>query len=236
MFGSGSPSNPGYNGREILREGGFFGFKPNPKLSLLIYLASILGGLLILSNFLAAKIIKLGPLPFFIDGGTVSFPLIYIFEDLLVEFYGKKIANKVALATTLVNLAAIGLIFICERIPGASGVGNVSLVNAFGLTGRIMLASSISFFVSQVCNNSVFENIRKRTGRQKLLLRSLSSSFMARVIDTIIFNVLAFAGRSSFGDLVKQTSGAFIMASLIELFLSPLLLLITFLVRKKISR
>ena len=48
---------------------------------------------LIVSNIASSKIVMFGPLTF--DGGTLLFPLTYIFDDILTEVYGYARARKV---------------------------------------------------------------------------------------------------------------------------------------------
>ena len=48
---------------------------------------------LLVSNIVSTKILVLGPFTF--DGGTLMFPLSYIFGDILTEVYGYKNARKV---------------------------------------------------------------------------------------------------------------------------------------------
>ena len=60
------------------------------------YLAHITGlfvAILLISGIVSTKIIAFGPFTF--DGGTLLFPVSYIFGDILTEVYGYKESRKV---------------------------------------------------------------------------------------------------------------------------------------------
>ena len=66
----------------------------NFKLRLLIYFATISASTLLISNLAAVKLWNFFGIA--VDGGVVVFPITYIIGDLIVEFYGKKIAFLVS--------------------------------------------------------------------------------------------------------------------------------------------
>jgi len=58
------------------------------------YFDLILGlfvAVLLISNVASSKIVQLGPFTF--DDGTILFPIVYIFGDILTEVYGFKKAR-----------------------------------------------------------------------------------------------------------------------------------------------
>ena len=56
-------------------------------------LSGLFVAVLVLSNILAVKMVRLGP--FLFDGGTLLFPLSYVFGDILTEVYGYRSSRKV---------------------------------------------------------------------------------------------------------------------------------------------
>ena len=73
---------------------------------------------LLISNVASTKILVLGPFTF--DGGTILFPLSYIFGDVLTEVYGFRRARRVIwigfAATALMALVLAAV----ERLPAAA--------------------------------------------------------------------------------------------------------------------
>ena len=77
---------------------------PNFKQKLLLYFATISVSTLLISNLAAIKLWNFFGIA--VDGGVVVFPLTYIIGDLIVEFYGKKIAKNIIVAGFLINILA----------------------------------------------------------------------------------------------------------------------------------
>ena len=87
----------------------------NFKQRTLIYFAAVSAGALLLSNLAAIKLWDLFGIA--VDGGVVVFPLTYIIGDLIVEFYGRRIARNVILASFLVNVIAVAVFYIVSALP-----------------------------------------------------------------------------------------------------------------------
>lgn len=129
------------------------------KKTLLIALSMSAAMIILTSNMAAAKITSFFGIP--VDGGIVMFPFSYIVTDLLVEFFGETRANKVAVFATFVNLVAVLLLFLVASFPAHDEYeGNEAFVQIFGYFGRITVASLVSYLVSTLVNNHVFEIIR----------------------------------------------------------------------------
>ncbi|MCL6568344.1 MAG: VUT family protein, partial [Meiothermus silvanus] len=60
---------------------------------------------LIVSNIASTKVVLLGPFTF--DGGTILFPLAYIFGDVLTEVYGFRRSRLVIWTGFAANLMAV---------------------------------------------------------------------------------------------------------------------------------
>lgn len=193
----------------------------------------IMGGLLLLANFLGAYIWKLGP--FILDGGVIVFPAVYVCGDILMEIWKKDLANKAESAMCWLNIIALVACFIVSHLPSVEDAGNVDLMQAFGLSGRVMFASVIGFWVSCRINNFVFHKLYEKapdtaTLDRTFCRRALISSFFGRILDTLLFNTIAFGGRLTIGQLFAQMLSAFVAASIIETLMYP----ITKRIRKRI--
>ena len=57
------------------------------------YITGLFVAILLISGIVSTKIIAFGPFAF--DGGTLLFPLSYIFGDVLTEVYGYKQNRKI---------------------------------------------------------------------------------------------------------------------------------------------
>lgn len=178
----------------------------------LIFLSAISCWILLNSNLAAVKIWSFFGIP--VDGGIVLFPLSYIFGDIIVEFYGKELANKVVGASFLTSLGATIVFLIVDKLEPFPGWGLQEAYHSIlGLAPRIMIGSIIAYLISGLLNNYVFENMRKKTG---YLARALTSSVVARFVDNLIFETIAFLGILSFKDFLAQAAFAYAAGMMLE--------------------
>ncbi len=182
------------------------------------------GGILIISNLLASKIwgFKLFGIQFSFDAGLIVFPLVYGIGDLIIEIYGKRMADWVAYVSCLLNLLAFGCYALADYLPTYPGQAEISFTMVLGLSRSIIVASVIGYLTSQLINNQVFEWIRKRSSEHSFVLRAFGSSLPARLADTILFNTIAFGGRLPAGELLRHGCYAFLIGSTLEWLLCPL--------------
>lgn len=148
---------------------------------------------LIVSNIGSTKILTLGPLTF--DGGTILFPLAYIFGDVLTEVYGYKASRRViwtgfvCLALTAVTLGVIDL------LPPASDWGLQDAYHAIlGQAPRLVIASLIAYFAGEFTNSVVLAKLKVRTEGRWLWARTIGSTLVGEGVDTSIFLLVAFLG------------------------------------------
>jgi uncharacterized integral membrane protein (TIGR00697 family) len=148
---------------------------------------------LLISNVASTKIVQLGPFSF--DGGTILFPLAYIFGDVLTEVYGYKRSRRV-IWTGFVWILAAALIFaIVDILPPAQGwTMQDSFHNILGQTPRIVAASLIAYFAGEFSNSFVLARLKLITNGRWLWLRTIGSTLVGEAVDTVLFLIIAFAG------------------------------------------
>lgn len=197
--------------------------------SILLFLGFSKTCLLLLGNFLANVIWGFNiPLPggrsfhFVQDGGVLTFPLIYIITDLIVELYGRKIADRVAGSSFWINGAALIFCLIAGHLPIIPGTGSEVAQQTLNFSARISISSIVAFYVAQLINNRCYEWLRKHLRHPAFWKRTLFSSFAARIFDTIFFNLAAFLGHSPLPVLIEQIAWALLVPSLLEACLNPL--------------
>lgn len=172
---------------------------------------------LIISNLAAGKIWSLFGIP--VDGGIIIFPLSYIIGDLIVGLYGERRANKVVFVSMLMMALTIGTTWVVANwLPPFEGWdGQEAFASVFGTAGRITIASLISYLLSNLVNNRTFVGIRRG-----FIGKALGSSAVARLIDSLTFETLAFYGVLSFSEFLKQVAFAYFAGFALEVILSPL--------------
>jgi len=148
---------------------------------------------LLISNVASTKIVQLGPFSF--DGGTILFPLAYIFGDVLTEVYGYKRSRRVIWTGFFWILAAALIFAIVDLLPPAQGwTMQDSFHSILGQTPRIVAASLIAYFAGEFSNSYVLARLKLITNGRWLWLRTIGSTLVGEAVDTGLFLLIAFAG------------------------------------------
>ena len=172
---------------------------------LLIVVTALFVTLYLVSNIMAVKVIGFLNM-FFFDAGTITFPFAYMLGDVLTEVWGYKTARRVIWITFFCNL----LLVLCTQIgvwlPSPTYLDETALAyNAvFNYVPRIVIASLVGFLLGELCNAWLMERIKKLTRGRRLWVRTIGSSVVAYLFDTLPFVLIAFAGVVAPVDLLKM--------------------------------
>ncbi|HON88230.1 MAG TPA: queuosine precursor transporter [Spirochaetales bacterium] len=157
---------------------------------------------LIVSNIASsAKIVDLGFSLFGVqmafDGGTLLFPLSYIFGDILTEVYGFRASRRV-IWTGFAALALASLVFfILKLLPGESQWENYAGSNAYtailgGMSsGGIVLASLAGYWAGEFSNSVILAKMKILTKGRWLWMRTIGSTLVGQFVDTAVFVLIA---------------------------------------------
>jgi uncharacterized integral membrane protein (TIGR00697 family) len=191
------------------------------KLKVALALTAFSASILVISNIVAVKLWDFCGIA--VDGGIAIFPLTYIIGDLVVELYGKKLANYVIGVGFVLNILAVLVFVLVGMLPPFADWGDQEAYQAIlGFTPRIVAGSLIAYVFSGMVNNFFFEKIRKKTGEKHLYIRSLGSSAIAKVVDNVLFKTIAFLGVLSFEDFMWQLGFAYVASLVLEIAMTPL--------------
>jgi len=159
---------------------------------------------LVVSNIASsAKIVDWGfslfHLPMAFDAGTILFPISYIFGDILTEVYGYKQSRRV-IWTGFACLALSAFIFRLVRLmPGEATwqgyAGDTAYYAILGgmSTGGIVLASLAGFWTGEFTNSFILAKMKILTHGRWLWTRTIGSTLIGELIDTVMFVVVASA-------------------------------------------
>jgi len=148
---------------------------------------------LLISNVASSKIVQFGPFTF--DGGTILFPLSYIFGDILTEVYGYKRSRKVIWLGFICALLMSLVFIIVGKLPPASGWLNQDAYDKIlGLTPRIVIASLIAYFSGEFSNSFTLAKMKIITKGKWLWTRTIGSTVVGEFVDTMLFIFIAFYG------------------------------------------
>jgi uncharacterized integral membrane protein (TIGR00697 family) len=148
---------------------------------------------LLISNVASSKILQLGAFTF--DGGTILFPISYIFGDILTEVYGYRRSRRVIWVGFACAGLMAGIFALVGALPPAEGWENQEAYLAIlGTTPRIVAGSLIAYFVGEFSNSYTLAKMKILTQGRWLWTRTIASTLVGEGIDTILFVTIAFAG------------------------------------------
>lgn len=177
--------------------------------------------ILIISNIASSKITSFGPFTF--DGGTILFPLSYIFGDILTEVYGYGKDRKIIWIGLICNLLMAVVFMTVGALPSAPDWHNQSAYNAIlGLTPRIVIASTIAYFVGEFANSLTMAKLKLATKGKYLWSRTISSTLISEFFDTLLFGTIAFTGLMSTNDLMILLISNYTFKVGVEIVFTPI--------------
>ena len=176
---------------------------------------------LLISNVASSKIVDLHWFTF--DGGTLLFPLSYIFGDILTEVYGYK-KSRQAIWLGFFAALMMSLVFIVVgKLPAAVGWENQTAYDKIlGLTPRIVVASLIAYFCGEFSNSFVLAKMKIATKGKWLWTRTIGSTIVGEFFDSLIFVLIAFSDLFPASLLLTLITSNYIFKTLVEILFTPL--------------
>lgn len=192
----------------------------------------------IVSNIMAVKVIGFFGL-FYFDAGTITFPLAYMLGDVLTEIWGYRMARKTIILAFLCNVFVVICTQIGVWLPSPDYLASTSSAydTIFNYVPRIVIASLVGFLLGELSNAWFMERIKKATGGRHLWVRTIGSSVIGYLFDTLPFVLIAFAGVLSTRDLMLMIVMQYFMKLSIEVFFgTPMAYAAILFLKRKIHR
>ena len=173
----------------------------------------------LVSNLMAVKVIGFFNL-FYFDAGTITFPFAYMLGDVLTEIWGYRTTRKIIFLTFFCNLVMV----ICTQIgvwlpsPDYLDMTAQSYNTVFNYVPRIVLGSLTGFLLGELSNSWIMERIKKKTDGKHLWVRTIGSSIIGYVFDTVPFVLIAFLGVLTTRDIMLMIALQYLMKLAIEAF------------------
>ena len=164
--------------------------------------------------------------------GNVLFASTFLMTDILSENEGKKEATK---AVWLGMLSAVAMVVISQSwflyTPSGSDWARPHLEAVFSVTPRLLFASLLGYIVSQRLDVFLYHKIwgftEKKTGDKKRLLwlRNNCATLTAQIVNTLIFNIIAFYGIYDTKTLISIILSSYLIYVVTSLLDTPFLYL-----------
>ena len=133
---------------------------------------------------------------FTFGAGVLFFPISYLFGDILTEVYGYARSRKVVWAGFGALAFATFMSQVVLRLPPApTWKGQAAWESVFGGTWRIVLASISGFLVGEFTNSYVLAKMKVLTSGRFLWTRTIGSTILGELADSVVFYPIAFLGR-----------------------------------------
>ena len=149
--------------------------------------------LILISNVSSIKLFSLGSI--ILPSSALLFPFTYIIGDIVAEVYGYKKARFVIYIGFLCNAFMALFFLISIKLPPASTWHlQKEYATILGTTPRMFIASLSAFLIGSLSNAFVLNLIKKYTGEKHLWMRTIGSTIVGELFDTLLFVIIAFIG------------------------------------------
>jgi queuosine precursor transporter len=194
-----------------------------------------------IAEVIGVKLVDLGkdfdPGVFVMSVGILPWPIVFLTTDLLNEFYGKAVVQRLSVITACLIAYAFVLIFSAIYITGFNirddagkvivGVDDTVFHSIFGQSLWIIVGSITAFLVAQMVDVFVFWFFRERTGSRMIWLRATGSTAVSQLLDTFVVQGIAFwlPGIWTTDFFIKAALTSYAVKLIIAVALTPLIYL-----------
>lgn len=202
---------------------------------MIFYLTAAFAGLLVVSNILAVKVFSL--FGFDLPAAVIVYMATFLITDVIGEVYGKKMAARAIRAGFITQIIVLFFIYIAVEVPAAPFFEmQTEYEMILGGSFQVIIASLISYLVSQNLDVFIFHKLKARHGRRLLWLRNNFSAVITQFVDTSIFIVIAFIGTVPAEILISMIFMQYIAKIIIVLIDTPIVYLLVALARKQLGK
>ena len=154
------------------------------------YLTGTFCALIIASNILATKTLKVEFI--MLPGSIMTFPILFIVNDILSEIYGYEMAKNVIYLGFILNIIAVILYSIAIMLPSDSPNAE-AFSSILSTTPRLFIAGLISYLMGNIINSKIMVVLKEKYN-DYLFVRCIASTVIGEAIDSIIFITVSFYG------------------------------------------
>lgn len=178
---------------------------------------------LVLIPVLSSKVFAIGP--FNLPGGTIVFPITFIFNDILTEVYGYARSRRIIWTGLACQVLTAISILIVDALPPAPFWHNQEQYHAIlGFAPRIAAASILAYFLGEFTNSFVLSRMKYlqagRTGVHQSW-RFVASTVAGEAVDSIVFMIVAFVGVFPIAELLPGTVTLYVAKVVYEVVALP---------------
>jgi len=186
---------------------------------------------LLVADVTAGKIIEIFGFP--ATASTLLFPVVYIISDIMTEVYGYAVARRMLWYTILASFMAGIAYQLAVYMPAAQGFDNGDAYKVvLGSVPRIMIVGWFAVFCGDIVNNYILAKMKIWTKGRHLWLRTISSTFLGQIVNSLLFYFAALFGVIPLELLINAMIFSIVAKTLIEIAMTP----VTYLVIVKLKK
>lgn len=178
---------------------------------------------LVLIPATSSKIFAIGP--FNLPGGTLVFPITFIFNDILTEVYGYARSRRIIWTGLGCQVLAALTYLIVGILPPASFWPHQQAYEVIlGFAPRVAIASLLAYFCGEFANSIVISKMKYKAGGKRGLpqgWRFVASTIVGEAVDTVVFMLVAFLGIIPPTDLVYTLITLYVVKVIYEIAALP---------------
>ena len=180
---------------------------------------------LLVSNLLAQKVVRIGPLA--TSGAVILFPITYIFGDVFTEVYGYGASRRAIWLGFFGTALLYAVSAIVIALPADPEWHNqAAFVTVFSILPRILVASLIAFWAGEFANSYTLARMKLLTNGRMLWTRTVGSTVVGQAVDTTLVILLTFGGSFSLPTLSKMILTGYGLKVAYEVLATPLTYLV----------
>jgi len=181
--------------------------------------------ILLISNLIAPKITAIGP--FRVSGAHLMFPLTYIFGDVFTEVYGYAASRRAIWSGFLSSalLAVMGIIAVALP-PAPEYHGQEAFATIFNFVPRLVVASLLAYWCGEFANAFVMAKLKVFTQGRMLWVRTIGSTAVGQLVDSIVVMFIAFAGTFDTVTIIRMVFSGYVVKVVYEAAMTPVTYLV----------
>jgi uncharacterized integral membrane protein (TIGR00697 family) len=187
--------------------------------------------ILLVSNLVAQKVIRVGPwgpIPAFsTSGAMILFPITYIFGDVFTEVYGYAASRRAIWLGFFGTALLYAISAIVIALPSdPEFTHQAAFVTVFGILPRILIASLLAFWAGEFANSYTMARLKLLTRGRWLWTRTVGSTVVGQAVDTTLVIVITFAGTFTPHKLAEIIVTGYLLKVAYEVIATPLTYLV----------
>ena len=188
-------------------------------------------------------------LSFNLTAGVLPWPIIFVFTDIINEYYGVKGVKFLSYLTSGLIVFVFLILYITIQLApanwwvasqAANGVPNMqaAIHVIFGQGLFIIMGSICAFIVGQISDAFIFTKIKKITGEKNIWLRATVSTLFSQLIDSYVVIIIAFYFGSNWSIVKCLAIGTnnYLYKFMVAILMTPLVYIAHYCIEKYLGK